>query len=97
MRVISRKTLRIYWKKHNDSEDVLKIWYKRVEKAKWKNLSFLKKDFQSVDFIGNDRYVFNIKGNNYRLIAKIDFDYQLVFIRFIGTHSEYDKINAKTI
>lgn len=92
MKIISRKALRLFWERHGNSEVALKVWYKRVEKARWKNLNNIKVDFSSVDFAGNDRFIFNIKGNTYRLIAKIDFDYQLVFIKFIGTHAEYDKI-----
>ena len=97
MRIISRKTLRKYWEKHSDSEFPLKVWYKRVEKLNWKNWNEIKNDFPTADFVGNDRYVFNIKGNSYRLVVKIDFDYQLVFIRFAGIHAEYDKINVRII
>ncbi len=95
MRIISKRTLREYWEKHGDSENALKIWYKETEAAQWKNFVELKKIFRTADYVGNDRVVFDIKGNNYRLIAKIDFEFRLVFVRFVGTHAEYDKINKK--
>ncbi len=97
MRIIAKRTLRNFWEKHADAEVTLRIWYKETEKAKWKNLNELKSKHKSVDYVGNDRYVFNIKGNHYRLIAKIDFTFQLIFIRFVGTHADYDKIDASRI
>ena len=95
MRIIARRTIKLFWEKHPESEDALKIWYKRVSNAKWINFSELKVDFGSADMVGSERVVFNIKGNSYRLIAKVDFEFQLVFIRFIGSHSDYDKMNTK--
>lgn len=97
MHVIARSRLIAYWKKHPDTETPLKIWYKKVNGATWKNLTELKKDFPTADYVGNDRIVFDIKGNKHRLIVLIFFDGQKAFIRFIGTHAEYDKINAKNI
>lgn len=82
---------------HNDCEQQLKAWFQEASKAKWANPNELKAEYPSASIIGNDRIVFNIKGNSYRLMVKINFDYQVVWIRFIGTHSEYDKVNAKTI
>lgn len=93
MRIIARRTLKHYWNRYPTMEDPLKVWYKKVYSAKWQNFNKLKIDFGSADQVGNERVVFNLKGNNYRLIAKIDFEFQLVFIRFIGTHNEYDKMN----
>ena len=72
-------------------------WYYRVKRANWNNLLELKKDFNSVDFVGNERYVFNFKGNHYRIVCIIIFASKKVYIRFIGTHAEYDKIIAKFI
>ena len=97
MRVISRKTLRLFWKKHNDSEQQLISWLRETEKAKWKNHNELKKEYPSASILENNRIVFNIKGNSYRLIVKINYQYQIIWIRFIGTHAEYDKIDAITI
>ncbi|MBS1638630.1 MAG: type II toxin-antitoxin system HigB family toxin [Bacteroidetes bacterium] len=97
MRVIAKKILREFWEKHNDCEQQLKAWFQETSKAKWKNSNRIKLEFPTASIIGDNRIVFNIKGNTYRLIVKINFDYQMVWIRFIGTHAEYDKINAKTI
>ena len=97
MRVIAKKILREFWEKHNDCEQQLKAWYQEISKAEWKNSNEIKLDYQTASIVGDNRIVFNIKGNTYRLIVKINFGYQMVWIRFIGTHSEYDKINAKTI
>ena len=95
MRIIARRTLKLFWEKYPDSMEPLKIWYKKVSLAKWSRFNQLKSDFGSADIVGGDRVVFNIKGNNYRLIVKIDFEFQLVFIRFVGNHSDYDTMNKK--
>ena len=97
MRVISRKTLREFWDKHNDCEQQLKSWYREMEKANYQNPNQLKLDYPSLSILENNRFVFNIKGNKYRLIVKINFEYQISWIRFVGTHSEYDKIDANNI
>jgi len=97
LRVIARKILREFWAKHSDCEQQLKAWYQEVEKAKWNNLNELKLEYPNASILENNRVCFNIKGNNYRLIVKINFPYQMVWIRFIGTHAEYDKINANKI
>jgi len=97
LRVIAKKILREFWEKHNDCEQQLKAWFQEASKAEWTTPNEIKSDYPSASIVGNDRIVFNIKGNAYRLIVKINFDYQMVLIRFIGTHAEYDKINVKTI
>ena len=97
MRVIAKKILREFWEKHNDCEQQLKAWFQEASKAEWTTPNEIKSDYPSASIVGNDRIVFNIKGNTYRLIVKINFDYQMVWVRFIGTHAEYDKVNAKTI
>ena len=75
----------------------LRIWFKKVEQAKWKNINHLKNEFPFADYVGNNRVVFDIKGNKYRIVVIIFFDGQKTYIRFVGTHAEYDKINAKNI
>ncbi len=97
MRVIAKKVLRQFWKLHSDCEQLLKAWYQEASKATWQNLDELKTDFPSASILNDTRVCFNIKGNNYRLIVKINFHYQMMWIRFIGTHAEYDKINANKI
>jgi len=98
MVVVSKTRLNEFGKIHSTAAEPLNYWYNIVVHANWTNFSDLKKDFNSADAIGNDRYVFNIKGNSYRLISMIHFDKRTVYIRFIGTHAEYDKlINCSTI
>ena len=97
LRVIAKKIVREFWEKHTDCEQQLKTWYQETSKAEWSNSNEIKTEYPTASIIGDNRIVFNIKGNTYRLIIKINFDYQMVWIRFIGTHAEYDKINAKSI
>ncbi len=97
MRVIAKKILREFWQKHRDCEQQLKAWYQETSKAEWKNTKDIKRDYPAASLLVNNRVVFNIKGNHYRLITKLNFDYQMVWIRFIGTHSDYDKIDATKI
>lgn len=93
MRIVTFKRIKKFSTKHADSENPLKYWYHTTKGKKWSNLNEIKKTFNSVDYVGNHRFVFNIKGNDYRLVAIISFNAQKVYIRFIGTHSEYDKIS----
>jgi mRNA interferase HigB len=97
MRVIAKKILRDFWADHNDCEQQLKSWFQEAGTARWKNYNEIKNEYPSVSILSKNRVVFNIKGNNYRLIVKINFDYQIIWIRFIGTHADYDKINANEI
>ena len=97
VRVISKKIIREFWEKHSDCEQQLKSWYREVEKASWQTFNEIKIDYPSVSILKNNRICFNIKGNNYRLIARINFDYQMIWIRFIGTHVEYDKADVNNI
>lgn len=97
MRIISKKILREFWEVHSDCEQQLKSWYQEASNASWIGTNSIKLEFPSASILPGNRVVFNIKGNHYRLIVKISYDYQMVWIRFIGTHSEYDKINAKKV
>jgi len=97
LRVISRKLLREFWIKHSECEQQLKSWFQEVNKGTWKNLNELKREYPSASILEDNRVCFNIKGNNYRLIVKINLHYQIMWIRFIGTHAEYDKIDANKI
>ncbi len=96
-RIIAKRVLREYWKKHSDCEQYLKTWYETAKTSNWKTPNDIKKTYTNVSFLNNNRVVFNIKGNSYRLIVKFNYKRQWAFIRFIGTHAEYDKINAETI
>ena len=97
MRVIAKKILREFWDKYTDSEQQLKIWYKEASNAEWSSPNDIKKEYARASIIGDNRVVFDICGNKYRLIVKINYERQWVFIRFIGTHKEYDKVDAKNI
>lgn len=97
MRVVTFSRIKDYISVVPSTKTALEEWYYKTTKSEWNNLAEIKKTFNSVDYVGNNRYVFNIKGNHYRLVAIIIFASQKVYIRFIGTHKEYDKINCSTI
>jgi mRNA interferase HigB len=97
LRVIAKRILRYFWKKHAASEEQLKSWYRETEKSVYSNINELKRDYPSASILRENRTFYNIKGNNYRLIVKFSFDYQICWIRFIGTHAEYNKIDANNI
>jgi mRNA interferase HigB len=97
MVIISKAMLRIFCLRHPDATTALNDWYRLARIMQWATFAELRATFNSVDYVGNDRYVFNIKGNRYRLVAMIFFDIRTVYIRFIGTHAEYDRIEASTI
>ena len=86
-----------YYTEHADAKTALEEWYTKTKNASWTCFSDIKETFNSVDAVGNQHYVFDIRGNNYRLIVVIKFTLGLVLIRFIGTHAEYDKIDAANI
>ncbi|RFM29100.1 type II toxin-antitoxin system HigB family toxin [Deminuibacter soli] len=97
MVVISKAVLKEFSESHPDAVSALEKWYTDAQAADWKNFNEMKKSFNTVDAVGNDRYVFDIKGNHYRLITLILFKVRTVFILFVGTHKEYDKINAADV
>mgnify|MGYP003434025846 FL=1 len=97
MRIFTERKLNEYIEKHPDAKVALQEWVSIVKKSQWKCFADVKRTFNSVDCVGNQHYVFNIKGNNYRLVVVIQFTPQFVYIRFIGTHVEYDKIDCSTI
>ena len=97
MRIIARSTLIEYWQKHPDTEQPLKAWFDDTSRANWKTPSDIKDNYANASIIANNRVVFNIKGNNHRLIVHTRYDISIVFIRFIGTHQEYDKIDVTTV
>ena len=97
MRIVTFSTITKFSEIHSDADVALREWYKKTSKSDWNSLNDIKKAYNSVDYIGNNRYVFNIKGNNYRLVAIVIFASKKVYIRFIGTHEEYNKIDCSTI
>ena len=96
-RIFAKSTLRDFWFAHPDSEQYLKTWFDTTMNSNWKTPNDVKQTYASASILKDSRIVFNIKGNSFRLVTKFNFEKQWVFIRFIGTHSEYDKINADTI
>lgn len=97
MRVISRKILRRFWDKHPNARQPLQAWYADVKQANWKRPSDIKATYQTASFISNNRVIFNIKGNKYRIVIVIEYRFGIVYIRFVGSHQEYDHISADTI
>lgn len=97
MLVISKKKITEFAEEHADSTDPLLRWYRLTKESEWKQLKDIKEKFGHVDFVGDDLYVFNIKGNSYRLIARIFFGAGVVYIRFIGTHADYDKVDLSDL
>ena len=96
-RIIAKRTIREFWEKFPDSKDYLEIWNETVKGAEWNKPNDIKQFYATISILKNSRVVFNIKGNDYRLVAKINYEKQWLFIRFIGTHKEYDKIDADNI
>ncbi len=97
MRIRNRELLDKFVKKHADSAKAMQKFIDIVEDAEWKNLNEIKADFNSVDYVSNGRFVFDIRGNKYRIITIIIFVGGVFSIRFVGTHAEYNKIDAKLI
>lgn len=99
MRIIARKTLKEFWKEpeYVDSEQALKAWFDEANQAKWQTPNDIKAQYKSASILKESRVVFNIHGNKYRLIVKINYDFSVIYIRFVGTHKQYDKIDANEV
>ena len=97
MNIISKRTLVQFYEKHSQAKTPLEVWHQDAKKAEWKTPDDIKKTYANASFLEDNRVVFNIKGNDYRLVVHIDYLRKIVRVKFIGTHSEYDKINAKEI
>lgn len=97
MRVISRKSLKEFWIKHPQAENPLKAWFAETEKALWNTPQDIKVHYRSADFLKDNKVIFNISGNKYRLIVKVNYSFKIVYIRYVGTHKEYDKIDPEII
>lgn len=96
-RIFAKSTLREYWEVNPDTEQYLKTWYDTAMNANWKSPNEVKQTYANASILKDSRIVFNVKGNSYRLVSKFNFEKQWIFIRFIGTHNEYDKIDVNTI
>ena len=97
MHVIARKTLREFWEKHPDAEGALRAWFDEATRARWRSPQDIRARYAHASFVGADRVVFNIGGNKYRLIVAVRYRSGTVFVRFVGTHADYDQIDAGTI
>jgi len=99
MRIIAKKTITAFYEQttFRDSKNALEAWYDDTKKSDWKNPSDIKEKYRNASILRKNRVVFNIHGNKYRLVVKINFEVQIVFIRFIGTHAQYDKIDSENI
>lgn len=97
MRVIAKKALRKFWLRHPDAEEPLLAWYREVKQTDWQTPTQLKARYPSASIVGDNRVIFNIKGNHYRLVVKINYPYRVVYIRFVGTHAEYDAIDVEEV
>ena len=100
MRIIAKRTLRKFWEldaNYADSKGPLEAWHEEALKANWNNPQEVKQQFRSASILKDSRVVFNIKGNEYRLVVKINYPYQIIYIRFIGTHKQYDAIDVEEV
>jgi mRNA interferase HigB len=97
MRIVALKTLREFWAQHPDAEQPLRAWHDEVSRAEWRSPSDVKAQFGNASILKGRRVVFNIKGNHYRLVAALAYQTGLVFVKFVGTHAEYDGIDAETV
>lgn len=97
MRIIAKRALREFWKRHPDAEEPLLAWYREVEQEDWDAPAKVKAKYGNASIVGENRVVFNIKGNDYRLVVKINYPHRVVYIRFLGTHAEYDGINVEEV
>lgn len=97
MRIIAKRALREFWQKHPDAEEPLLAWYREVEQEDWDTPAKVKMKYRSASIVGDGRVIFNIKGNDYRLVVKINYPYRVVYIRFVGTHAEYDRVDVEEV
>ena len=97
MRIIALGTLRHFWQRHPDAETPLRAWYAIARRAQWRGPAEVKAAYRSASFIAGNRVVFNIKGNDYRLVVAVHYNRSMMFIRFVGTHRQYDAIDAASV
>jgi mRNA interferase HigB len=97
MRIISRRTLREFWSAHPQSEQPLRAWFAEASRADWQRPADIKSQYRNASIVGGNRVVFNIKGNDFRLVVKMNYPYRVAYIRFVGTHKQYDSIDVETV
>jgi mRNA interferase HigB len=97
MRIIARRTLREYWEQYPASEQPLKAWFREAAAAQWAGPEDVKRSYRHASILKSNRVVFNVGGNKYRLVVQINYDFRVIYIRFVGSHAAYDKVNAETV
>ena len=97
MRIIAKRPLREFWEQHRDAEQPLRAWFREVQQADWDMPAKVKARYPNASIVAGNRVVFNIKGNDYRLVVKINYPYRMVYVRFVGTHAEYDSVNVEEV
>ena len=97
MRIVARRTLREFWEKHADAEQPLRAWYYDVRKADWISPADVKRVYANASLVAENRIVFNIGGNKYRLVVVVNYRYRMCYVRFVGTHKAYDRIDVATV
>jgi len=97
MNVVARRTLQTFWLRHPRAKGPLIAWYDHVRAARWQTPQDVRNDFNSADFVGDNRVIFDIGGNNYRLVARVSFTFKQVLVKFVGTHAEYDRIDPEAV
>ena len=97
MRLIARRTLREFWERHPDAEQALRAWFHDVERADWASPADVKRIYANVSIVGDSRLVFNIHGNRYRLVVAVNYPHRICYVRFVGTHRAYDRIDVTTV
>jgi mRNA interferase HigB len=97
VRIIAKSTLRAFWAVRPDAEEPLLAWYREVEKEDWSEPAQVKEKYRNASIVKGNRVVFNIKGNDYRLVVRINYPYRMLYVRFVGTHAEYDRVNAEEV
>jgi mRNA interferase HigB len=97
MRIIALKTLRLFWEQHPDAQQALQAWYRDAKRAAWKTPADIRNVYRNASIVGHNRVVFNIRGNQYRLVVAVNYTSSIIYIRFIGTHQDYGKIDVTVI
>lgn len=97
MRIIARRTLREYWKRHPPAEQPLKAWFREAAGSDWESPKDVKRRYRHASILRGNRVVFNIGGNKYRLVVQINYEFKIIYVRFIGSHGAYDKVEAESV
>ncbi|WP_426023753.1 type II toxin-antitoxin system HigB family toxin [Brevundimonas sp. PWP3-1b1] len=97
MNVVARKTLQTFWTRHTPAKGPLTNWYNHVRAADWRSPQDVRDDFRSADFVGDNRVIFDVGGNKYRVVVRISYTFKQVLVKFVGTHAEYDRIDVETV